>query len=58
MNGEIRAAMDKQDISAARAVIAHYREALAKDSAVQDFLDGLSKQLDDRENHKSKPKAN
>jgi hypothetical protein len=58
MNGEIRAAMDKHDASALRALIAHYREVLGKDPAAQDFLDGLSKQLDDAERHKSRAKAN
>lgn len=58
MNVDIRAAMDKHDVSAERAVVAHYREALANDSAALDFLNGLTKQLDDSEHHKGKQRAN
>jgi len=58
MNVEIRAAMDKKDIGATRALIAHYHEALSDDSATQDYLNRLTKQLDDAENHKGKQRAN
>jgi tetratricopeptide (TPR) repeat protein len=58
MNVEIRAAMDKKDIGATRAVIAHYREVLGNDSATQDYLNGLTKQLDDVDHRKAKPRPN
>jgi hypothetical protein len=58
MNTEIRTVMDKHDISAARAVIARYRDALGKDPRVLDFLDHLCSQLDDLERHNQRQRTN
>ena len=58
MNSEIRAAMDKNDTTAARAAIAHYHQVLGDNAQVVQFLDGLSKQLDAAEHRKTKPRAN
>lgn len=50
LNADLRSAIDKGDITAARAVVAHYREALTGNARALEYLDTVSQDLNRRQN--------